>query len=390
MSKKSNFWKTLFSKESFPKILGPRLVLSFLLVLPCLKVGALEIDEKLTMRILNISSSRKTVLVNRGMEDGLAVGDHAKFYLTTGIVARGIIQKVSPSRSIWSLYRVIDGEQLSLDKVMNLKIAQPVKLTDDRTKMLSQDSANEPAAIPLAPGAEDGGSMAKSSPDAGITPEDQEDLAKISSGPATSISVEETAGLSRTRSLELWSTLHFSGLSTSQDNTSSGTSSGSNSTLDLSAGLEKYFIDRKLWLHNMSIMALFHYSNKKELGIGGAELSLTAMEYGIGANWHFWADPFAYGKPIGFIGGSFGLGSTQEFFAQDDGATVVEGETVKGSSSFFSLGAGIKYYLAKGWGGRLIVDYYRRAEQYTFEDSETDLSKVVSGPRVQIGLSYRW
>jgi len=31
--------------------------------------------------ILKVSNSKKTVLINRGAEDGLVVGDHAKFSL---------------------------------------------------------------------------------------------------------------------------------------------------------------------------------------------------------------------------------------------------------------------------------------------------------------------
>src|SRR4051812_7385275 len=83
---------------------------------------ALAVDEKLPLRILKSSDSKKTVLINRGIEDGLVVGDHAKFFLTTGVVGRGVVIKASPSRSVWSLYRVISPTELVADKVMNLKI----------------------------------------------------------------------------------------------------------------------------------------------------------------------------------------------------------------------------------------------------------------------------
>ena len=48
-------------------------------------IFALEIDEKLTTRVVDISESRKTILINRGIEDGLAIGDHAKFFVSTGL-----------------------------------------------------------------------------------------------------------------------------------------------------------------------------------------------------------------------------------------------------------------------------------------------------------------
>ena len=96
-----------------------------LLALLMAPAWALDIDEKLTLRLLKLSKTRKTILINRGIEDGLAVGDHAKFYLTTGLIARGVVVKTSPARSVWSLYRIIDPNFLFKEKVMNLKIATP-------------------------------------------------------------------------------------------------------------------------------------------------------------------------------------------------------------------------------------------------------------------------
>jgi len=100
---------------------------------------ALEIDEKLTLRFLKVSNTKKTVLINRGAEDGLAVGDHAKFFITSGVIARGVVEKVSPSRSIWSLYRVVDPAEITDNKVLNLKIASPVKITEDPSKSLKDE-----------------------------------------------------------------------------------------------------------------------------------------------------------------------------------------------------------------------------------------------------------
>ena len=163
--------------------------------------NGLEVDEKLTLRILNVSNSKKTMLINRGLEDGLAVGDHAKFYLTTGIVSRGVIVKTSPSRSIWSLYRVVDNEQLALDKVMNLKISAPVKLSQDKTKCYRR-IVRRACGHPLAPGAED------AVVDKNLSPEDKEDLAAFARvNPATS--VDELPGLAREKSLEVWGIMHF-------------------------------------------------------------------------------------------------------------------------------------------------------------------------------------
>jgi len=346
---------------------------------------ALEIDEKLTLRLLRTSTSKKTILINRGLEDGLAVGDHAKFYLTTGIVARGVLSKASPSRSIWSLYRVIDGEQLAVDKVMNLKVATPVKLTEDRTKMLSPDNSNEGAyQIPIAPGAEE--------TVAGLSKEDESDLAGLQQqkDDMPAVSLEENIGLAKGKTLEFWGILHFSGLSSSSDRGTDGSSSGSNSTIELSAGLEKYFSDTKTWLHDISIFGIVHYSGRSIQTVSGEESSLTALEYGVGVNWHFWADPFVFNKPIGFFTASLGVGKTEEVFSINNSTTTTTGTPVGGTSSFMAVGAGFKYYLSKGVGFRGVIDYYRRGERYVFDGQDTDFSKVVSGPRIMVGLSYRW
>ena len=54
-------------------------------------------DETLTFRILKLSKTKRTLLANRGTDDGLEIDNHAKFYLTsTGVVARAVVRKISP------------------------------------------------------------------------------------------------------------------------------------------------------------------------------------------------------------------------------------------------------------------------------------------------------
>ena len=131
--------------------------MKFLLLFPffCSFITSLEVDEKLTLRFLRTSSTKKTVLINRGLEDGLAKGDHAKFYIDTGVIARGVIVKISPSRSVWSIYALVKPEEVILERVVNLKISTPVKLTLDNTKMISNNESPENSLVPLAPNAYD-------------------------------------------------------------------------------------------------------------------------------------------------------------------------------------------------------------------------------------------
>lgn len=97
----------------------------------------LENDKRLIIRLLGISSSKKTILINKGREEGIKIGDHAKFSNpVNGYFARGTVSRVSPTRSVWSLYRIIKPEALVENTVVTLKAASPVKLTRDESKAL--------------------------------------------------------------------------------------------------------------------------------------------------------------------------------------------------------------------------------------------------------------
>ena len=342
---------------------------------------ALEIDEKLTLRILRTSSSKKTLLINRGLEDGLAEGDHAKFYLTSGIVARGVLVKVAPTRSIWSVYRLIDADKVALDRVLNLKISTPIKLTGDPSRMLSPEQSPDGAQIPMAPGADDLPTH--------LSEGDKQDLAALSpTGPA--MSVTDIPGISKNRTLELWGTIQFSGLTTTSDRGSEGGSSGSNSTLDMSLGFEKYFADSFSMLRNFSFFALFHVSKKDTTTLEGTTVGLTAIDYGVGVNYHFFASPLSYNRFLPYASFSVGVGQSEEVLTVNTTTTTTDPQPFSGASQFYSLGLGLKYYLARGFGFRAFLDYYNRKEVYAVDGLETDFSNTVAGPRMQIGLSYRW
>ncbi len=97
----------------------------------------LEPDKRLVVRLLGLSSSKKTILINKGREEGIKIGDHAKFSNpVNGYFARGTVSRVSPTRSVWSLYRVLKPEALVENTVITLKSASPVKLTRDESRAL--------------------------------------------------------------------------------------------------------------------------------------------------------------------------------------------------------------------------------------------------------------
>lgn len=367
--------------------------------------SALEIDEKLTVRLLRLSASKKTVLLNRGLEDGLVVGDHAKFYLTTGVVARGVVQKVSPTRSIWSVYRIVDGDVIRTDQVLNIKISPPVKLTDDPSQSFIAQSTvlDQETGIPLAEGANDIAGADLSQEEAG-------EFATVSVGDSAPISapmrdggfpaeapmstsgevvVRSGAGMSPTRTIDVFGLAHFNALSTTTDlGEEGGTSSGSDSSIAFSLGLEKYFNRQSGFLRDLSLFGFIHSANNTSTSASGAEVSSSAFEYGAGVNYHFLAPPLAYHSLIAYVGLAFGIGTTEDSLTLTDSSA--EAQVLSGSSNFLSFGGGIKYYLPNGFGMRAYLDYYRRGETYALEDEEGEYTKVVSGPRFQVGLSYRF
>src|SRR5690606_13037527 len=116
---------------------------------------------------------------------------------------------------------------------------------------------------------------------------------------------------SKDRTLEIWGLIQFSGLSTTSDRGSEGASSGSNSTLDLSIGFEKYFSDPLSMFRNVSIFGLFHTSQKDTTTLEGTQVGLTSTEFGIGLNYHFFASPLSYNRMIPYATVSGGFGESE-------------------------------------------------------------------------------
>lgn len=348
--------------------------------LPLSELRALGIDEKLPLRILKASETKKTVLINRGIEDGLVVGDHARFYLTTGVVARGVLIKASPSRSVWSLYEQVSDPDIVADRVMNLKITQPVKLTKDITKMFAEDEgpAPPPEGIVLAEGADD--------LDKNLSAEEQKDLTKLTGG--ASPAPMETFISNKT--LEFWGMMHMNSLSTTNSTGTTGQgTSGSAKGVDFLLGMEKYFLEYDSWYGKLSLLPFIHYGKQEYTSIEGHTVSSGLFAFGFGTHYHFMAPPLSVNRPILFFGPTFGFGSATDQ-ASLSSTTTTTLPTLTGKVTFFSLGGGVKYYMSMGVGFRAILDYYQRAETYAIEGSDDNYTKVIKGLRILMGLSYRF
>lgn len=353
---------------------------------------ALEIDEKLTLRILRTSNTKKTILINRGLEDGLVVGDHAKFFLTTGVIARGVVVKASPTRSIWSFYRIIDADSMTSDKVMNLKISTPLKLTEDSSKALRYEpvaaSGSETISVSRGDQIPSGVEVLDSREE--LSTDEQDELSQMESKSPAMNNMVTVTGVHSQRTWEAFGMLHLSSLSGEYTEGDSEGVDAQDSSLALSVGVEKYFASPNSFLGDLSFGLFIH---KRSTGTGsGVTLTQDWTEFGVSGSYHFYNKPLSFSRPILYANLAAGIGSV-EVTQEVNTSTANSTETQSGSSNFFSLGFGAKYYLPNGFGGRALLDYYTSGATFSVEDtagnsSETTLA--VSGLRIQLGLSYRF
>jgi hypothetical protein len=356
-----------------------KLLLAALLLLVTPAFG-LEVDEKLTVRILRTSETRKTVMINRGTEDGLVEGDHAKFVVTAGIVARAVCVKVSPSRSVWSVYRLVNADFIVTDAVMSIKISPPVKITKDDTKALVQEDTptvaatgdGTPVGVPLADGAND------------LAPGGREDVDDLRAVELPKIIPE--------RDLEAFGILNISGL-TANTKTDTGTDSYNNSQGYYHVGLGGEFYPQKEreWYSRFSVTGAFNLLRLHNQAYNGSSSTNDVTEFGLGINWHPTKLPSVTNLFIPYFHLSALFGSVRSTYDQGREGNGADGETsANGGTQGFSVGFGYKFYTMKGYGARILLDYYLRTERYGEDEENNKFNKTVGGPRFMIGLGYRW
>ncbi|MBG08743.1 MAG: hypothetical protein CME68_08295 [Halobacteriovoraceae bacterium] len=113
------------------------ILFAFLIFLIQKNSFSLEVDKKLMFSIINFSKTKRTLLINRGLENGLKKGDQAKFFLDSKrLVARAALIKASPTRSLWSVFKYRNKKMVKKGRVLNLIITKKVSLTNDITKKI--------------------------------------------------------------------------------------------------------------------------------------------------------------------------------------------------------------------------------------------------------------
>lgn len=341
--------------------------------------SALSIDEKLTLRVLRTSDSKKTILTNRGLEDGLVVDTHAKFFLTEGVVARGVVVKASPSRAVWSIYRIVDSSALSSNTVMNIKISSALKLTEDPTQSVSISPQGPNAQITervMAPVPDD--------ESFNLTDSDREELEGFELSGSSSLGSSNISTPYSQRKWEAFGLVYLNSLSGTSESSNDDSTDVSQSHVAFSLGIERYFYDSDSFLKNFSIFGFFHSRS----GQTGDDLIIEGSwtEFGGGANYHFYGQPTRPQNLVGFLSASFGIGSVSASTTSSSGQ---DDQTLEGSNNFLSLGVGGKYGLSSGWGARALLDYYSSGESFSLEGGD-EITRSLSGPRIQLGISYRF
>ncbi|MCT4641333.1 MAG: hypothetical protein N4A33_03480 [Bacteriovoracaceae bacterium] len=358
-----------------------------LILLTHFSLYALEIDSKLTLRILKVSSSQKTILVNRGIEDGLSKNDHAKFFLTTGVVSRGVAVKVSPTRSVWSLYRIVNNAYIKPDEVLKLKITRAIKITKDESRSLFKDDQStivettnpRDLGIPLAQGADD------------LISVSNKELKEMEESRDWSVGVRESEYAQKM-------SIGAYGMYNSQS--VSGKASTTNiSGQDLATNLNLYFEYTPHHLENSfnrtSIRFIYSATLKSGLGHSGVSVKESISEFGAGATYHF-NKVNLVSKFVGFLDFSFLVGSATSTTIVPSTISALETQ-VSGSSTAFTIGAGFKYFTMMKVDFRMGVDYLSRSIGYSKETVKTGTStntgtssSSTSGPRVYFGAGYRF
>lgn len=338
-------------------------------------IFALEVDEKLTVRVLKSTETRKTVMLNRGSEDGLVEGDHARFIVTAGIVARGVLVKVSPTRSIWSIYRLVNADFIVNDAVMTIKITPPVKITKDESQtIVEEDTPTRPVGdpnqlgIPLADGAQDLGSA---EPNMNI--DDSEVMA------LEDVTIVE-------KNVEVFTLLNISGLSGSTKSDVSE-SKGAFSSHHIGIGAELYSQKERNWYSRFSLTGAFNVMRLSSQSYNGVNSNNDTSEFEFGVNWHPGTMPSQTNRFIPYVHLAGMIGSTKSL-ARDDAADTER--SASGTTNGFSLGLGFKYYTRSGFGGRILFDYYQRGEKYKEDEAAQSFNRTVAGPRLLLGFSYRF
>jgi len=335
-----------------------------------LSTYALDNNESLTVRILKISSTKKTILINRGQEDAINIDDQVKFFLDNGVIARGVAVKVTPIRSIWSLYRVNNTNEILVDKIYKIKKTSSYKLTKDITKKLNDHDLNQK--IP----------REKTHRFKDI---DKQDLKHIS------FNKTKVKTIYSKKAIEFWGAVSFNSLSSTYNLSGASSGTGQTSASDYTIAMEKYFIKSKL-LKNISLFAFIHKSDISAMSVTGQQINLSKFEYGAGATYHMFTSPFRLNKMMVYLNAAMAFGTSSDILnLSNSGTASALDSTLKGSVSSLSFGLGLKYLFRNNFSLRTQADFYSSNESFSPPTGVgTNYLKSTTGIRAMFAIGKRF
>ncbi len=317
---------------------------------------SLPTDKKISANIISISSTKHTIMLNRGLSSAIVAGDHVKLIVDGTLIGRAIAVQVTPSRSIWSIYNFYKKELLIKNLSITIKMSTPVKLTSDKTKtysypefILSDQKKHEESLI-----------------NSKEVFELSKEMAPRCDSPGSTLLLN-TGGVFSNKNWDIFGFVSFL-----SSNLKSETSSNSSLTFNIYGGIEKYLptISKNISVH-LSLME--NYSKKAD--------HVNIFEILAGVNWHFLNAPDFYNLPIFYVHTHIGMGNHS--------TTNSSSTNLSGSSNSIALGIGYKYYLANSFGFRIQLSYQVRNVTYPIQDS-VNLNFSEGSIEPLFGLSYRY
>ena len=130
---------------------------------------------------------------------------------------------------------------------------------------------------------------------------EEEDLSGLLESNESTGSGSTTPDTLQDKKLEFFATLNVNllKLTTDLSETRNIKVFNSNTSMGFSAGIEKYFSGMFL-LEKISLFGIFHMGTQESDFDTEMKSSVSFMEYGGGANFHFLGHPLAINRPIGF------------------------------------------------------------------------------------------
>ncbi len=86
-----------------------------LLFLLSINSFALDLNERLTAKIIRAYPEKNIIMLDRGIEDGVIKTEHIKLTSKNGYASRAICLNTTLETSYWKVYRIVNSNKLSLD-----------------------------------------------------------------------------------------------------------------------------------------------------------------------------------------------------------------------------------------------------------------------------------